>query len=101
MGKLPSVGESGNRGDLWGIRVDGMNKNMEPDQSPVAFDDASILKRYGIEPDPVIEAYKAHVDRTLLRQNLMRSPAERWENFVAVLRLADEFRRAGESVHGR
>ncbi len=26
--------------------------------------DASILRRYGLEPDPVIEAYKKDVDRT-------------------------------------
>ena len=36
-------------------------------------DDAAILRKYGFEPDPVIEAYKKHVDRTLLRQNLQRS----------------------------
>jgi hypothetical protein len=58
-------------------------------------DDASILRRFGFEPDPVIEAYKAHVDRTLLRQNLMRTPRERWANLEAAQRLADEFRRAG------
>ena len=33
--------------------------------------------------DPVVEAYKRHVDRTLLRQNLRR--------------LAEEARRAGQS----
>jgi hypothetical protein len=31
-------------------------------------DDAAILRRFGFEPDPVIEAYTVHVDRTLLRQ---------------------------------
>jgi hypothetical protein len=30
-----------------------------------------------VEPDPVIEAYKKHIDRTLLRQNLRRSVSER------------------------
>jgi len=45
---------------------------------PRELDDASILRRFGIEPDPVIEAYKVHVDRTLLRQNLARTPEERW-----------------------
>jgi hypothetical protein len=60
-----------------------------------ADDDATILRRFGFEPDPVIEAYKAHVDRTLLRQNLMRTPRERWENLAAAQRLADEFRHAG------
>jgi len=30
-----------------------------------------------LPPDPVIEAYKKDIDRTLLRENLKRSPAER------------------------
>jgi hypothetical protein len=64
-------------------------------------DDASILRRFGIEPDPVIEAYKVHVDRTLLRQNLLRTPEERWANLTAALGLADEVRRAGAEARGR
>lgn len=63
--------------------------------------DAEILRRFGIEPDPVIEAYKAHVDRTLLRQNLLRTPEERWANLTAALRLAEELRRAGAEARGR
>jgi hypothetical protein len=57
--------------------------------------DAEILRRFGFEPDPVIEAYKQHVDRTLLRENLKRSPEERWRNLAAATRLAHEVRRAG------
>jgi hypothetical protein len=45
--------------------------------------------------DPVVEAYKRHVDRTLLRQNLQRSPSERVANLMALQRLATEARRAG------
>jgi hypothetical protein len=63
-------------------------------------DDASILRRFGFEPDPVIEAYKAHVDRSLIRQNLMRTPRERWANVAAAQRLADELRRAGARARG-
>jgi hypothetical protein len=65
------------------------------------LDDASILRRFGIEPDPVIEAYKIHVDRTLLRQNLMRTAGERWAILTAATRLAEEVRRAGAEAHGR
>lgn len=61
----------------------------------VDVDDAAILRRYGIEPDPVIEAYKVHVDRSLLRQNLRRTPDERWAALDAARRLAEEVRRAG------
>lgn len=63
-------------------------------------DDAAILRRYGIEPDPVIEAYKAHVDRTLLRENLRRTPDERWTALDAARRLAEEVRRAGARARG-
>jgi hypothetical protein len=68
---------------------------MEPD------DDAAILRRYGIEPDPVIEAYKVHVDRSLLRQNLKRTPEERWRIIAEATRLAEEMRRAGAAARGR
>ena len=68
--------------------------------SPEELDDASILRRFGLEPDPVIEAYKVHVDRTLLRQNLLRSPDERWANLTAALKLAEEMRRAGAKARG-
>lgn len=46
-------------------------------------------------PDPVVEAYKRHVDRTLLRRNLSRSATERVENLMALQELAAEARRAG------
>ena len=64
-------------------------------------DDAAILRRFGIEPDPVIEAYKLDVDRTLLRQNLLRTPEERWANLTTAQQLADELRRAGAEARGR
>ena len=51
-----------------------------------------------LEPDPVIEAYKRDVDRTLLRENLKRSVNERLANLVALQRLAAEARRAGSRI---
>jgi hypothetical protein len=45
--------------------------------------------------DPVIEAYKKDVDRTLLRRNLERTPTERIRCLMELQRLADEARRAG------
>ena len=50
------------------------------------------------EPDPVIEACKRHVDRTLLRRNLQRSVDERVRNLVSLQRLAAEARRAGRKT---
>lgn len=70
-------------------------RDLDPDEEAV------ILRRFGFEPDPVIEAYKRDVDRTLLRQNLKRSPEERWRNFAAAVALAEELRRAGASGRGR
>ncbi|MBX3126319.1 MAG: hypothetical protein KF718_06360 [Polyangiaceae bacterium] len=43
--------------------------------------------------DPVIEAYKRDVDVSLLVENLRRTPQERLERMVAMLRLTDELRR--------
>ena len=54
--------------------------------------------RSALEPDPVIEAYKAGIDRTLLRENLRRSPAERLAKLVALQRFAEEVRRAGRAA---
>jgi hypothetical protein len=51
-----------------------------------------------LEPDPVIEAYKRDVDRTLLRQNLSRSVEERLRDLMRLQRFADEWRRAGEKA---
>ena len=45
--------------------------------------------------DPVIEAYKQGIDRTLIRENLKRTPEERVRNLMALLRMAEELRRAG------
>jgi hypothetical protein len=62
------------------------------------MDDASILRRCGIEPDPVIEAYKKDVDRTLLRENLRRTIEERFANMMRLQALAAEMRRAGREA---
>ena len=45
--------------------------------------------------DAVIEAYKSGIDRTLLRENLRRTPEERLLRLIAHLRFAEELRNAG------
>lgn len=50
-----------------------------------------------LEPDPVIEAYKVDIDRTLLRENLRRTPTERVERLqdaVRTVRALQQARRA-------
>ena len=39
-----------------------------------------------LEPNPVIEAYKPGVDRTLILENLKLIPAERAEKMLGALR---------------
>ena len=52
-------------------------------------------KRADIASDPVIEAYKRDVDRTLLRENLKLTVEERFRKLQALQRFATELRRAG------
>lgn len=58
------------------------------------------LEAAGIEPDPVIEAYKKDVDRTLIRENLRRSVEERLRNLTAMQTFAKELRKAGRRTFG-
>lgn len=57
----------------------------------------SVLARYGIEPDPVIEAYKKDVDRTLIREQLKRTPDQRVQQMIGALRFAEALRNASPS----
>ena len=50
--------------------------------------------------DPLIEALKRDVDRTLLRENLRRTPEERVLELMELLRAAEEFARAGRRLRG-
>lgn len=53
-----------------------------------------------ITPDPVIDAYKKDVDRTILRENLKLTVEERVRKLMALQRLAAEATRAGRKLHG-
>ncbi len=45
--------------------------------------------------DPVVEAYKSGIDRTLIRENLRRSVEERLNDLMALQRFAEELQKAG------
>jgi hypothetical protein len=47
-----------------------------------------------LEPDPVIEAYKKDVDRTLIRENLKLTVEQRLDNLERLQQFAEEIRRA-------
>ncbi len=51
--------------------------------------------------DPVIEAYKKDIDRTLLRENLKLSVQERFEKHMQFQRFAEELRQAGKEARLR
>ena len=51
-----------------------------------------------LEPDPIIELYKKDLDRTLIRENLKLTVEQRFEKAMALQRLAEEVRRAGQKA---
>lgn len=63
-----------------------------------AMPDRTPLPPQTHEPDPVIEAYKKDVDRTLLRENLKLTVEQRIDKLQSLLRFAEEVRRAGKNA---
>ena len=50
--------------------------------------------------DPVIEAYKRDIDRTLIRENLKLTPHQRVEKLQALMRGIEQLQRAGRVARG-
>jgi hypothetical protein len=48
--------------------------------------------------DPIVEVYKRDVDRTLIRENLRRTPEERIRRLENLQEFAAELRRAGAAL---
>lgn len=59
------------------------------------------LLQRDLGPDPVIEAYKAGVDRTLLRESLKKTPQERLEELQSLYDFSQELRRSGRRLRGQ
>jgi predicted XRE-type DNA-binding protein len=55
----------------------------------------------GSGTDPVVEAYKAGVDRSLIRANLRRSIEERLEALAKLQEFAEEQPRVSDLLRGR
>ncbi|MBW2543361.1 MAG: hypothetical protein JRF15_14840 [Deltaproteobacteria bacterium] len=51
--------------------------------------------------DPVVSAYRAHIDRTLIQKNLKLSVEERFLQLMELQRLAVELRDAGRRASER
>lgn len=56
------------------------------------MDAVPLLESVSLEPSPAIDAYKSGIDRTLLRENLRLTPAERVDKMIAALRFAEAVR---------
>lgn len=74
------------------------NRDMSADSDEAEIFQPPHFEREELPPadlfDPVIEAYKKDVDRTLLIENLKLTPAQRAEKFVDFMRFLDEIKRA-------
>ena len=60
---------------------------MPPPESRFAVD-------VSLDPDPVIEAYKKDIDRTLIRENLKLTPEERLRKLQAFMEGVEELHKA-------
>lgn len=83
---------------------------VSPGKSEQAGSSAGIRPQSAYDPfdlpppdvyDPVIEAYKKDVDRTLLRENLKLTPEERSRKFEESMRLVFELRRSARERWAR
>jgi len=60
-----------------------------------------ILGQADAGPDPIVETYKQHMDRSLIRENLKRSVEERFQRLIELQQFAAELRRAGLAASRR
>ena len=54
-----------------------------------------------LERDPVIEAYKKGIDRTLIRESLKLTVEQRFDRLMELQRFAEELRTAGQRADAR
>ena len=57
--------------------------------------------RYHTDPDPVIQAFKKDIDRTLLRENLKLSVEERLRQLMQLQKFAEELQKSGRALRGK
>jgi hypothetical protein len=48
--------------------------------------------------DPVIEAYKQHIDRTLIRENLRLTVDQRFQQLMKLQQFAEQLQNAGRKA---
>ena len=57
-----------------------------------------VRENKAVQSDPVIEAYKKDIDRTLLRENLKLSVEDRLRQLIELQKFAEELQRAGRTI---
>ena len=98
----------------FGPEGDGLLKVAHPDVPDASFRPAACavytqamacerddLLPISLEPSDVIDAYKGGIDRTLLRENLKLTPAERVTKMLSALRFAEAVRHSGRKASQR
>ncbi len=83
---MPAAASSDRRNHRWMARRHLAQHATEGELEPIAPD------------DPVVAAYLADIDRSLLRENLSKTPEQRVESLQALQRLAAEAHRAGAAL---
>lgn len=53
---------------------------------------------FNTDPDPVIEAYKKHIDRTLIRENLRLTVDQRFQQLMKLQLFAEQLQNAGRKA---
>lgn len=65
------------------------------------MDNANLPVRSGKSPDPVIEAYKKGIDRSLIRENLRLTVDQRFQQLMKLQEFAAELQRAGRKARSQ
>ena len=74
-------------------------KYPEPEDGSAKLNETNVFGPFA--RDPVIEAYKQHVDRTILRENLKLSHQQRSEKFLSFMRGVLQMSEAAEQSRRR
>lgn len=66
-----------------------------------AMKDSNEQVKPGSDLDPVIEAYKKHIDVTLIRENLRLTVDQRFQQLMKLQQFAEDLRRGGRKARSQ
>ena len=67
----------------------------------LAMEDSNEQVKPSRDSDPVIEAYKKHIDVTLIRENLRLTVDQRFRQLMKLQQFAESLRRAGRKARSQ